>query len=371
MFIGVTHGTSLADAIATWKEDLIECWRSRVQGGIDPASAPTPEIIDTLPPFLDEMVAQLRRVATTAQPAPAAKAVEIALEHGSQRFHAGFSLGAVLREYGVLRECLIELLRDRGVSYTLDELLAVVAMLNSAVADAAEQFTRERDDAIELEGERHFGFIAHELRNPLASALLAARVLQRRPGGEGDAVVERLVRNLSALRQRIDNSLVRLRIRHLGRARSLEASELSVRDVVDAVLQELAGDAEEKQIAMSGEGEAVTRADRRLIHWAIANLVGNAVKYTRRGGTIRVHVGETAEHTTVEIEDECGGLPEGKAEELFAPFTQRSHDRSGFGLGLAITKDAVEAHHGSVQVNNRPGKGCVFMIVLPRAAAPA
>lgn len=361
----------MADAIATWKEDLIECWRSRVQAGIDPAAAPVPEIIDTLPSFVDEMVGLLRRAATGERALPAEKASEIALEHGSQRFHAGFSLGAVIREYGAFRECVIDLIRDRAVPYTLDELQAVVAMLNSAVADAAEQFVRERDEAIELEGERQFGFIAHELRNPLGSALLAAHVLERRSGSDHDAVVERLVRNLSTLRHRIDNSLVNLRIRHVGRTRAIQAADLSVREIVDAVLKELGGDAQERHITMTADGDVVTRADPRLIHSAIANLIGNAVKYTRPGGTIHVRVGETTEHATIEIEDECGGLPEGKAEELFAPFTQRGRDRSGFGLGLAIAKDAVEAHHGSVQVNNRPGKGCVFMIVLPRLTAPA
>jgi signal transduction histidine kinase len=350
-----------------WKGDVVECWRSRVQAGIDPVAAPAPEIIDTLPSFLDEMVAMLRQGATRARHAPGEKTGEIALAHGSQRFHAGFSLGAVIREYGVLRECLIDLIRDRGVPYTLEELHDMIAILSSAVANAAEQFTRERDDAIERESERHFGFVAHELRNPLASALLAASVLQRRPGGDRDAAVQRLLRNLSTLRHRVDNSLVTLRIRHLGRTRSVQATEISLREVVEAVREDLAGDAEEKQLTFAVEGDALTRADPRVIQSAIANLVGNAIKYTRPGGAIRVRLQETSELASVEVEDECGGLPDGMAEELFAPFAQGSSDRSGFGLGLAITKDAVEAHHGAAQVTNLPGKGCVFMISLPRA----
>jgi signal transduction histidine kinase len=177
------------------------------------------------------------------------------------------------------------------------------------------------------------------------------------------------VRNLSRLRHRIDNSLVSLRIRHLGRVRSIHAARVSLRDIVDAARDELAGDAEQGQIAILVDGDAVTCADPRLIQSAIANLVGNAVKYTRPGGTIHVSVRETPNLVSVEIEDECGGLPEGKAEELFTPFTQRGADRTGFGLGLAITKDAIEAHHGSVQVTNLSGKGCVFMVTLPRIAA--
>jgi len=73
----------------------------------------------------------------------------------------------------------------------------------------------------------------------------------------------------------------------------------------------------------------------------------------------------------IDVEDECGGLAEGKLEELFHPFTQAGVDRSGFGLGLAISKQAIEAHHGTIHVRNVPGKGCNFTIDLPshRAAA--
>jgi signal transduction histidine kinase len=366
MFLAVASAASLADALAAGRDDLVECWRARVQGGIDPGSAPAPEIVDTLPSFLDEMVAMLRRAATPGERAPTEKAGEIALTHGSQRFHAGFSLGAVIREYGVLRECLFQLVRERDVPYTLGELEAAVAIVDAAIANAAEQFTRERDESFERQTERHFGFIAHELRTPLSSSVLAAHLLQRRPEGHRDTVLQRLVRNLSTLRQRVDNSLVSLRIHHLSRMRSVQATDTSLREIVDEVREELAGDAEERQIAMSVEGSAVTQADPRLIHSAVANLVSNAVKFTRPGGAIHIRINEPSQLASIEVEDECGGLPEGKAEELFTPFIQRGSNRRGFGLGLAIAKDAVEAHHGTVQVTNLPGKGCVFMLTLPR-----
>ena len=362
----VVAAPSIADAIAIGKQDLIRCWRARVQAGLDPAAAPAPEIMDTLPSFIDEMVAMLRQPHSVERPAEMAD--QIAFTHGSQRFHAGFSLGTVIREYGILRQCLIQLIRDRGVAYTLDELDGIGALLNTAVANAAEQFARERDEAIERESQRHFGFIAHELRNPLGSAVLAAHLLQQRPGAEGDVVLQRLNRNLSTLSQRIDKSLVGLRVRHVGRTRSVELAEVSLLKIVEAVRDDLAGDAEDRRISILVDGAAVARADQRLIQSAVANLVGNAVKFSRAGGTIRIRVREAPTVASVEIEDECGGLPAGKTEELFTPFTQRGADRSGFGLGLAIVKDAVEAHHGSVQATNLPGKGCVFMISLPRSA---
>ena len=69
------------------------------------------------------------------------------------------------------------------------------------------------------------------------------------------------------------------------------------------------------------------------------------------------------------VEDECGGLPEGKAQALFAPFEQRAANRTGLGLGLSISRRAVEAMGGELRVRDVPGKGCVFTIDLPRQSA--
>ena len=77
-------------------------------------------------------------------------------------------------------------------------------------------------------------------------------------------------------------------------------------------------------------------ADRQLLAWAISNLLQNAFKFTRASGTVSLLIHATADRVLIEVWDECGGLPEGKAEELFLPFTQLGVDRSGLGLGLSI-----------------------------------
>jgi signal transduction histidine kinase len=105
--------------------------------------------------------------------------------------------------------------------------------------------------------------------------------------------------------------------------------------------------------------------DQRLLRSAIGNILGNAVKFTHEGGTIAVRARRHEGRVTVEVEDACGGLPEGNTAQLFEPFVQRGADRSGFGLGLAIVKQALEAHGGRVSVRNMPGKGCVFCLELP------
>jgi hypothetical protein len=106
-------------------------------------------------------------------------------------------------------------------------------------------------------------------------------------------------------------------------------------------------------------------ADPRLLRSALSNLIRNAIKFSKPGGTIWLRGKEAQGRVLLEVEDECGGLPKGEVQKLFDPFVQAGQDRSGFGLGLAIAKQAVEAHDGSIRVHDLPGRGCVFVLDLP------
>ena len=109
------------------------------------------------------------------------------------------------------------------------------------------------------------------------------------------------------------------------------------------------------------------KADRQLFVSALSNLVKNGIKYSRDNTTVAVRARADDGSIVIEVEDHCGGLPPGKAEELFVPFTQRNRNRTGAGLGLSIVQRAVAAHHGKTWVRDLPGKGCVFGIELPKA----
>jgi signal transduction histidine kinase len=106
-------------------------------------------------------------------------------------------------------------------------------------------------------------------------------------------------------------------------------------------------------------------ADEHLLSSAISNLVQNAIKLSHDDANIVLRARRDEGAVAVEVEDECGGLPEGKSEDLFKPFVQRGEDKRGVGLGLAITRDAVHALAGEISVRNRPGRGCTFVVRLP------
>jgi signal transduction histidine kinase len=94
----------------------------------------------------------------------------------------------------------------------------------------------------------------------------------------------------------------------------------------------------------------------------------NAFKVTRAGG--RVVLGAHREDTRllIEVEDECGGIPDGNRDPYQAFGEQGGHVRTGLGLGLSIARKAVKAHAGDIHIRNLPGKGCVFVIDVPLAA---
>jgi len=119
------------------------------------------------------------------------------------------------------------------------------------------------------------------------------------------------------------------------------------------------------------DGAVAIEADRQVLAAAVTNLLQNAFKFTRPRTAVTLRVRASADRVSIEVEDECGGLPAGNATDLFRPFEQRSTDRTGLGLGLAFSRWAAEANQGRISTRNLPGKGCVFAIDLPRCPVSA
>jgi signal transduction histidine kinase len=99
---------------------------------------------------------------------------------------------------------------------------------------------------------------------------------------------------------------------------------------------------------------------------AVGNLLQNAFKFTHHHTEVRLNAYAAADRIRIDVEDQCGGLPPGAAEEMFKPFKQSGNDRSGLGLGLTICQRGVEANNGILAVRDVPDIGCVFTIDLPR-----
>jgi signal transduction histidine kinase len=110
--------------------------------------------------------------------------------------------------------------------------------------------------------------------------------------------------------------------------------------------------------------------DPDMLFSALGNLLQNAFKFTHPQTQVSLSAYSAADRIRIDVEDHCGGLPHGFAEEGFLPFKQGGEDRSGLGLGLAICQRSVEANNGTLSVRDIPNTGCVFTIDLPRYVLP-
>ncbi len=346
------------------RDAVIERWKDKIRATLPTESALTDqELLDSLQLFLDQIIEGLRTMGGALideQYSPLARA------HGSQRQALKRSIVEVVHEYRLFFEAVVE--RAREVRVHLDDhgLLELSKCLYTGAAEAVAQFARRQEEERRRADYEHFAFLAHELRNPLSSARLAYELAHQKGATDARAMGV-MGRSLARLAELIDESINQARLATIGAGSELHRERVSARELVAEAQAESALDAEAKGIRFEihTDVDIIVEVDRRLLRSALTNLVRNAVKFTRSGGTVQLRTRTNDERAAIDVEDECGGLSPDRADRLFAAFIQTSDDRSGFGLGLAIAKQAVEAHAGGLHVNNVPDKGCIFTIDLP------
>jgi signal transduction histidine kinase len=295
-----------------------------------------------------------------------------AAAHGKQLLELGFSVDQVVHDYGDLCQAITDLAVERDAPFNVDEFRTLNRCLDNAIADAVTEFSLQRDANIArqqsaAENER-LGFLVHELRNSLGTATLAVRALELGNLPIAGATGSVLKRSLAALTTLIDHTLDAVR----SKAEAATAGEpFSLALFIADAERAAALDAAERGCTLTVPPVApllgiAGKRDRLLA--ALGNVLQNAFKFTRSSTEVRLAAYSIGEKVFIDVKDHCGGLPAGSAEKLFTPFSQRSDDKSGLGLGLSIVRQSVEADGGTITVENVAGTGCVFTISLPRRA---
>lgn len=350
------------------RDVLIERWMEKIRATLPTEAALTDqELLNSLQIFLDQVIVGLRSMDGTLV---AEKYSPLARDHGGQRQALKRSIVELVQEYSLFFEVVMERAWERRVRLDERGLLELSKCLYTGAAEAVAQFAKQQEEERRRIDHEHFAFLAHELRNPLSSARLAFDIARHKDALDG-RTMDVMGRSLTRLSDLIDASINQVRLALLSSGSELRRERVSTLDLVAEALAESAMDAEARGIRFVTDIDAdiVVNVDRRLLRSALTNVVRNAVKFTRAGGTIEVRTRTDDSRAAIDVEDECGGLSPDGAERLFAAFLQDGNDRSGFGLGLAIAKQAVDAHDGAIMVNNVPGKGCIFTIDLPWADA--
>jgi signal transduction histidine kinase len=359
--------TTLRDFIGDHRDEILARARLQIAARSVPA-ATEGELATGLPLFVEQLSEALLR-ASTLKVADHGEIKDSAALHGEVLFEQGLTIEQVVHDYGHVCQAITGLAVERRAAIASEDFQTLNLCLDDAIAGAAAAYGRQRERAITDEGTERLGMLAHEMRNLLNTALMAFESIKAgvvAPGGSTSTMLERSLIGLLTL---IDRSMAEVRLdagmQNLERVPVWEVlAEVQIGASMVARKRGL------QLVVTSVDHLVIVEADRQILCAAVANLVQNALKFTRRGTTITLRASTTASRVLIDIEDECGGLPPGQAEDLLQPFSQQGRDRTGLGLGLSICVKAVKAIGGELHIKNLPGKGCIFTIDLPKQPPP-
>ena len=209
---------------------------------------------------------------------------------------------------------------------------------------------------------------AHELRTPLALMQVQLDLYHSNshPGNDADTVqmIKMVTEQNDRLNKMVKTLLDMSELQTVGRD-----DEIVLDALVDEVLEDLEPLAEGKNIRLIGKCNDVTMVGSDiLIYRLVYNLVENAIKYNHSGGQVTVTADRKEKHVYLSVEDTGTGIPEELKERVFEPFFRvdksRSRELGGVGLGLALVREIVRVHDGSITVKSNPSGGTIFEVVL-------
>lgn len=210
---------------------------------------------------------------------------------------------------------------------------------------------------------------AHELRTPLSLMQVQLDLYNstRHPDNDADTLqtIKMVTEQNGRLSKMVKTLLDMSELQTVG-----QDDKIMVDALVDEVLADLDPLAQEKNIKLTGKCKNITMVGSDiLIYRLVYNLVENAIKYNHSGGQVTVTAYRKEKHVYLSVEDTGNGIPEELRERVFEPFFRvdksRSRELGGVGLGLALVREIVRVHDGSITVRSNPSGGTVFDVILP------
>ena len=326
----------LHEFISLHRDEIIGRCRAKVAARLIPPPTES-EINHGVSLFLDQVVEALRYHDTISGPDIGRSAAL----HGHDLLRRGFTVGQVVHDYGDVCQSITEIAMSTNTPIGADEFRTLNLCLDDAIADAVTAYGVDRQQSSVAEesarGTAKLGFFVHELRNLIQTATFASEVLLKGKVGLGGSTAAVLRRSLLALQSLVNESVSDVRLTEGTQHRDVFSISTFIGEVAAAATLQAASHNVTLRV-VAEKHDAEIRGDRHHLAAALNNLLQNAFKFTRNGSTVTLKVAVTIDRILIEVQDECGGLPDGQSAELFHPFEQRASDRTGLGLGLAYSQ---------------------------------
>jgi two-component system sensor histidine kinase/response regulator len=222
--------------------------------------------------------------------------------------------------------------------------------------------------------DRFLGMCAHDLRNPLSSIRGLAELMDENAIGILTPEQKEIIQTIHGASQSmllLVNELLDVATIEAGHLK-LEKTPVSIVEIVERSVHLSNIEAAKKSTKIEmvkSASDPIVDVDRNKIRQVVDNLINNAVKYSPRGSTVTVFIHANASTAGFSVRDSGPGIPESERHKLFKDYGTLSSIPTGgeksTGLGLAICRKIVEAHNGTIGVDNIPGRGAEFIVSLP------
>lgn len=209
---------------------------------------------------------------------------------------------------------------------------------------------------------------AHELRTPLSVIQVQLDLYHSAGHPDNDESTEQIIKMVTEQNERLGRMVKTLL--DMSELQTVARNEkIALNALVEEVLADLDPLAREKNIELSGKCENLTmEGSDILIYRLVYNLVENAIKYNQAGGQVTVTAAGKDRHIYLAVTDTGNGIPQELRERIFEPFFRVDKSRSralgGVGLGLALVREIVRVHDGSISVRDNPAGGTVFEVIF-------
>jgi two-component system sensor histidine kinase KdpD len=255
------------------------------------------------------------------------------------------------------------------------ERLHMVEVFANQTAIAIERALLERETQearVRIEAEKLrsalLSSVSHDLRTPLAAITGAASSLLDRSLAFDERTREELISSIYDESERLGRLVANLL--HMTRLESgavrIKKEWQPVEEVVGSALNHLERLLSGRKVSVQlPDGMPMAPMDPILIEQVLVNLVENAVRYTPAGSEIEIRAFGDGRQLTVEVADRGPGIPDAEKDRVFEKFHRLGDPKRGVGLGLAICRSIIEAHGGTIRVEDRAGGGAAFRFTLP------